>query len=277
MMEISDLKEKFTQELKETYTPAEIDSAFLVLDKHFRKEVCANTSLRKTYREELENAWMRLKKNEPLEYIIGEAIFFGRSFKVNSHVHVPRPESETMVQWVLEDFRTIMGPLDLLDIGTGSGVLPITLKMELPEVMVTAMDISEDALQVAGENAKRHNAKIELLNADLFQLDKLPRQFDIIVSNPPYILKHAQKDVQRKFLAHEPPVALYIEDSDPMVFNRKIAQLANNGLKEKGAVYVEINQFLESETSEVFQELGFKTACRKDVFGNPRTLKAYKE
>lgn len=136
------------------------------------------------------------------------------------------------------------------------------------------MDISKGALAVARENADRLEADIDFLNPDLFKLEELPEQFDLIVSNPPYILRHAQKDVQRKYLGHEPPVALYIEDEDPMVFNRKIAHLAKTGLKRNGAVFVEINQYLKSESEKVLQDLGFKTECRNDIFGNPRTLKA---
>lgn len=163
-----------------------------------------------------------------------------------------------------------------MDIGTGSGVLPISLKKEMPEVEVMAMDISEEALSIARENASRLKASVKFLKADLFALDDLPRKFDIIVSNPSYILKEAQKDVQRKILKYEPPIALYVEDSDPMIFNRKITQLAQRSLKPKGAVYLEINQYLKPQTEKLFHEMGFKSTCRRDVFGNPRTIKALK-
>ena len=276
-MELLEIKERFNQELKETHSPAEIDLALQTLtEKYFSKNSLENGHLDQAHQEIFRDALIKLKKNEPLEYIVGEVRFFGRIYKVNSNVHVPRPETETMVQWVLEDFNSNHENLSLLDIGTGAGVLPVTLKKELPDMSVTGIDISEKALEVAKKNGKRLDATIHFANADIFEMDALPRKFDIIVSNPPYILRHSQKDVQRKFLSHEPPVALYIKDSDPMVFNRKIAELAHNSLKEKGIVYLEINQFLEKETSKVFADLGFKTVCRKDIFGNPRTLKAFK-
>ncbi len=276
MMTLLETKKKFIHELKETYSLSEIDLAIQSLaEKHLHPH-SENIPLDVSRQEIFEDALRRLKKNEPLEYIIGEVRFFQRVFKVNSSVHVPRPETETMVQWILEDFNYREAAIDVLDIGTGAGVLPITLKKEMPNMSATGLDISEEALEVAEENASRLHAKVEFLNADVFEMEMLPRKFDIIASNPPYILKNSQRDVQRKFLAHEPPVALYVEDSDPMVFNRKIAQLASGNLKENGAVYLEINQFLEKETSQVFADLGFKTICRTDVFGNPRTLKGFK-
>lgn len=280
-MTLAELKEKFFEQLKVGYSSEEINSAFSALSSTYFREKSSDPGDSPLDDQQLKyfsSALRRLRENEPLEYILGEARFYGRLFKVNSEVHVPRPESETMVEWVLEDFRnpTVTGTT-LLDIGTGAGVLSITFAKEIPGISVTAMDISEGALVIARENADRLEASVEFLNTDVFKLEKLPKQFDLIVSNPPYILRHAQKDVQRKYLDHEPPVALYIEDDDPMIFNRKIAQLAKTGLKKNGAVFVEINQYLRKESEKVFQDLGFKTQCRNDIFGNPRTLQAFFE
>ena len=277
-MTLANVKERFFEELRDGYSSEEINLAFKALSDSYHQQkisISENDLLRDQHLEYFDSALQRLRKNEPLEYILGEARFFGRGFKVNSEVHVPRPESETMIEWVLEDLEKLTkSGTNILDIGSGSGVLAITLAKEIPGISVTAMDISKGALAVARENADRLEADIDFLNSDLFKLEELPEQFDLIVSNPPYILRHAQKDVQRKDLGHEPPVALYIEDEDPMVFNRKIAHLAKTGLKRNGAVFVEINQYLKSESEKVLQDLGFKTECRNDIFGNPRTLKA---
>jgi len=277
-MTLANVKERFFEELRDGYSSEEINLAFKALSDSYHQQkisISENDLLRDQHLEYFDSALQRLRKNEPLEYILGEARFFGRGFKVNSEVHVPRPESETMIEWVLEDLEKLTkSGTNILDIGSGSGVLAITLAKEIPGISVTAMDISKGALAVARENADRLEADIDFLNSDLFKFEELPEQFDLIVSNPPYILRHAQKDVQRKYLGHEPPVALYIEDEDPMVFNRKIAHLAKTGLKRNGAVFVEINQYLKSESEKVFQDLGFKTECRNDIFGNPRTLKA---
>ena len=276
-MTLANVKERFFEELRDGYSSEEINLAFKALSDSYHQQkisISENDLLRDQHLEYFDSALQRLRKNEPLEYILGEARFFGRGFKVNSEVHVPRPESETMIEWVLEDLEKLTkSGTNILDIGSGSGVLAITLAKEIPGISVTAMDISKGALAVARENADRLEADIDFLNSDLFKFEELPEQFDLIVSNPPYILRHAQKDVQRKYLGHEPPVALYIEDEDPMVFNRKIAHLAKTGLKRNGAVFVEINQYLKSESEKVFQDLGFKTECRNDIFGNPRTLK----
>src|SRR5690606_38572208 len=150
----------------------------------------------------------------PIQYIVGEVDFFVRPFKVTSNVHVPRPETETAVNWVKEDSSKLQeqknGTLSLLDIGTGCGLLPIILRKELP-LETTAVDLSEKALEVARENAALNNAEVEFLQGDVLRWEKLPKQFDIIVSNPPYVLEKAKKDVQRKILDYDPPVALYVK------------------------------------------------------------------
>ena len=285
MKKFKDLKDQFFTDLKDDYPENELESMFeLLVEKYLdvpqeidqQEEVV----LEEYQRNEFEDALSRLKENEPIQYILGEADFFGRLFKVNRHVHVPRPETETMVSWVKEDFMQLQqnkgSVVTLLDIGTGCGLLPITLGKELP-IDTTAVDISEEALELARENAESNQATVEFLQGDVLKWDKLPKQFDIIVSNPPYVLEKSKKDVQRKILDHEPPIALYVKDEDPMIFNRKIAELAKDNLAPNGLVYVEINKFLGAETAKVFAENGFKTEIRKDVFGNDRTVKAYRE
>lgn len=285
MRKLKDLKQQFYTDFNTEYPEYELESMFeLLVDKYLNvpeePEQQEEIVLQDFEEQDFDEAIFRLKKNEPIQYILGEAEFFGRTFKVNSNVHVPRPETETMVRWVKEDFMRLQqskgSVLTLLDIGTGCGLLPITLGKELP-IETTAVDLSEEALEVARENAELHNTKVEFLQGDVLKWDKLPKQFDIIVSNPPYVLERSKKDVQRKILDFEPPVALYVKDEDPMIFNRKIAELAKECLSPNGLVYVEINKFLGAETAKVFAENGFKTEIRKDVFGSPRTVKAYRE
>lgn len=285
MIKLQELEEQFYTDLKNEYPDAELDLMFnLLIDKYLevprsstgKEEVVVNDSQHEKFRQALS----RLKKNEPIQYILGQVDFFGRPFKVNSDVHVPRPETETMVKWVKEDFPELQkkkgGTLNLLDIGTGCGLLPITLGKELP-VETAAVDLSEKALQVARENAELNDARVEFMQGNVLEWEKLPKQFDIIVSNPPYVLERSRKDVQRKILDYEPAIALYVKDEDPMIFNRKIAELAKESLAPEGFVYVEINKYLGAETAKVFAENGFKTEIRKDVFGSDRTVKAYRE
>lgn len=285
MKKLENLKEQFYTDLKNEFPETELELMFnLLVEKYLNiprtEDKQEELVLDEAQQQKFEEALTRLKKNEPIQYILGEVDFFGRPFKVNSDVHVPRAETETMVKWVKEDFEALQkekgSTLTLLDIGTGCGLLPITLGKELP-LKTTAVDLSEKALEVARENAKINNAEVEFLQADVLKWEKLPRQFDIIVSNPPYVLEKSKKDVQRKILDYEPSVALYVKDEDPMVFNRKIAELAKESLAPNGLVYVEINTYMGAETAKVFAENGFKTEIRKDVFGNDRTVKAFRE
>lgn len=285
MRKMKNLEEQFFTELKSDYPEAELELMFnLLVEKYLNIPKAAggkeDVVVENFQQQEFEEAISRLKKNEPIQYILGEVEFFGRPFKVNSNVHVPRPETETMVKWVKEDFMKLQQEKDsvitLLDIGTGCGILPITLGKELP-VETTAVDLSEKALQVARENAELNYAEVEFIQGDVLNWDKLPKQFDIIVSNPPYVLEKSRKDVQRKILDYEPPVALYVKDEDPMLFNRKIAELAKESLATNGLVYVEINKYLGAETAKVFAEKGFNTEIRKDIFGSERTLKAWRK
>lgn len=285
MKKLKDLKEQFFTDLKDEFPESELESMFdLLVDKYLNvpeePEEQEEVEVEDFQEQDFEEAFTRLKKNEPIQYILGEAEFCGRRFKVNSHVHVPRPETETLVNWVKEDFMRLQqdkgSNLTLLDIGTGCGLLPITLGKDLP-IETTAVDLSEEALEVARENAELIHTEVEFIQADVLQWDKLPKQFDIIVSNPPYVLEKSKKDVQRKILDYEPAIALYVKDEDPMIFNRKIAELAKESLSPNGLVYVEINKYLGAETAKVFAENGFKTEIRKDVFGSDRTLKAYRE
>ena len=285
MKKFKDLKEEFFTNFNNEFPENELELMFdLLVNKYLNvpeeTEQQEDLVVEDFQQQEFEEAISRLKKNEPIQYILGEADFFGRTFKVNSNVHVPRPETETMVNWVKEDFMRLQqekgSALTLLDIGTGCGLLPITLSKELP-IDTTGVDLSEEALEVARENAALLDAEVEFIQGDALKWDKLPKQYDIIVSNPPYVLEKSKKDVQRKFLSYEPPVALYVKDEDPMIFNRKIAELAKESLSPNGLVYVEINKYLGAETAKVFAENGFKTEMRKDVFGSDRTVKAYRE
>lgn len=285
MLKLKNFEEQFLSELKNEYAEAELAFMFNLLAEKYLSMPKALDEQEKTVlddlqQQKLEDALSRLKKNEPIQYILGETVFMGRKFRVNSHVHVPRPETETLINWAKEDYprlqQKIGSPISLLDIGTGCGLIPITLSKEL-SIKTTAVDLSEEALEVARENAKLNNATVELIQADVLKWDKLPKQFDIIVSNPPYVLEKSKKDVQRKILDHEPSIALYVKDEDPMIFNRKIAELARESLSPKGIVYVEINKYLAEETAKVFSENGFKSEVRKDIFGSDRTVKAFRE
>lgn len=228
--------------------------------------------------KKFEDALLRLLKHEPIQYIIGETEFFGLKFKVNKNVLIPRPETEELVDWILKDLKSSgKKELSILDIGTGSGCIAISLAKELPNARVSAMDISDGALQIASSNAKMNNVEIDFILQDILKTTELPEKYDLIVSNPPYVRELEKKEMQRNVLENEPEMALYVKDLEPLIFYQKITKLAETGLKQGGSLYFEINQYLGKETAEILSSSGFKSFSGKDIFGNDRMLKGTKD
>ena len=221
-----------------------------------------------------QSALERLQQQEPIQYILGYTEFFGLKIKVDSNVLIPRPETEELVQWVLDDYLTKNPKLSLIDLGTGSGCIPVALSHHLPEAKIKAIDVSKEALSLAAINSEENNVTIEFIETDLLNIDQVP-EVDVIVSNPPYV-KHDEKETMKaNVLDNEPHVALFVYDDDPLIFYRKITELAKQQ-ENLPVVYVEVSQYLANETRELFLEAGFKNVqIRKDFRGNDRMLKAY--
>ena len=226
----------------------------------------------------LEEIIIRLQNGEPVQYVLGEADFAGRTFHVEPGVLIPRPETAELCQWVEEDASSLEAdaPKQILDICTGSGCIAITLGLTIPNSEVTGWDISEDALRIAQGNVemlKVGNVRIEY--QDALMLPKAAEAADIIVSNPPYICEKEKADMEKNVLEHEPSIALFVPDEDPLKFYRAIAEYASSALKSGGALYFEINPIYEKETREMLQSLGFKDIETKDdAFGKKRMMKA---
>ena len=199
--------------------------------------------------DELEQIAIRLERQEPVQYILGQADFCGRTFMVNEHVLIPRPETAELCQWILTTDAT-----HILDIGTGSGCIAITLAAEMPEAEVTAWDISEEALKVAEENAKRTDVHVKFEQVDILHLPSsilhLTSAFDLIVSNPPYICNKEREEMEVNVLEHEPHTALFVPNEDPLLFYRAIAQYGQTALKEGGWLYFEINPLYAESLQE---------------------------
>jgi release factor glutamine methyltransferase len=229
-------------------------------------------------KEKFESAIYRLSQHEPIQYIIGETEFFGLKFKVDKNVLIPRPETEELVQWILNDIKESRTPskLRILDIGTGSGCIAISLAKNLPNAEIFALDISEKALKTARENADSNKVKVNFIQADILNMEALTEKFDLIVSNPPYVREMEKAEMHRNVLENEPDLALYVKDTDPLIFYRKIAKLAEESLIKDGSLYFEINQYLANETKEILKNTGFKTELKKDIFGNYRMLRGSK-
>lgn len=224
--------------------------------------------------KEVEDILARLKQWEPLQYILQEAPFCGLSFHVKKGVLIPRPETEELVEWIVSDYQEA-GKVRILDIGTGSGCIPVTLAERLSEAEVASCDVSAEALKVAAVNVKRYGDKVTLFQADILQ-DELPDcQVDVLVSNPPYITDSERKDMEANVLDWEPELALFVPDTDPLRFYRRIARKGLDWLTEGGALYFEINRAYGAETVRMLEGCGYRDiVLRKDLSGNDRMIKA---
>ena len=225
----------------------------------------------------------RLLTGEPIQYVLGEAEFGGRTFHVEPGVLIPRPETYELCQWIMEERRGKKEErrnTSILDIGTGSGCIACTLAAELADAEVTAWDISDDALRIATENAKRTNVhvsfeKVDVLNTSLLNRERPATGLDIIVSNPPYICNKERATMERNVLEHEPELALFVPDDDPLLFYRTIARFAAKALNPSGALYFEINPLYVSEMQQMLSKEGFShTEIRNDQFGKQRFTKS---
>ena len=226
------------------------------------------------HRSVLNEMIRRLQKNEPIQYIIGIESFFGLTFEVNPNVLIPRPETQELVSWIIGDYQSDES-IRILDIGTGSGCIPISLAKQLSKAEVESWDISEGALEVASRNCERNGVKVLLRQKDILKAAPEGDLYDVIVSNPPYITNKEKTDMEANVLDWEPSLALFVPDEDPLLFYRKIAQLGCDMLKERGSLYFEINRAYGEETILMLKELGYaQIELKKDSWGNDRMIKA---
>ena len=223
----------------------------------------------------------RLRNHEPIQYILGETEFFGMPIIVNKQVLIPRPETEELVSWIIDDVDK--KETTILDIGTGSGCIAISLAKKLNSAVVSAIDISNKAIEVAKKNALINNVNLEFSRVDVLNFedklvlqDKWKSKFDIIVSNPPYVRMQEKKLMQLNVVDHEPDIALFVEDDDPLLFYRKISQLSKQYLRQNGTLYLEINEYLGLEMEKMLNKAGFKNVVlKKDMFGKNRMIKCW--
>ena len=235
-----------------------------------------DTQLSADCQTELQKIAKRLLQGEPIQYILGQAEFCGRTFVVNEHVLIPRPETAELCQWIIA-----AGAAHILDIGTGSGCIAITLAAEMPEAEVTAWDISEEALKVAKENAKRTNVHVSFEKVDVLHLPSAIRHqtpaYDLIVSNPPYICNKERSKMEANVLEFEPHTALFVPDDDPLLFYRAIAQYGQTALKDGGWLYFEINPLYAEPLREMLSKMSYRDIeIKEDQFGKQRMIKAKK-
>ncbi|WP_324719476.1 peptide chain release factor N(5)-glutamine methyltransferase [Salinimicrobium sp. HB62] len=279
-MKITAFKNHFFDTLAGEYSTEEIGSFFNILAEDYLSLTRLDIALRPDRElsekeiEVLTTALQRLKLHEPIQYITGHTEFFGLDLQVNRDVLIPRPETEELVEWMILDLTG--KKVEILDIGTGSGCIAIALAKNLPEAKVTAVDISPEALAVAKSNARKHEAGVNFLQLDILATQRFSQDFDVIVSNPPYVRELEKEHMQRNVLEHEPKTALYVKDEDPLLFYNKITTLAAENLPPGGKLFFEINQYLGKETETLLQKKNFQTTLKKDIFGAERMLKGVK-
>ena len=268
------LAQKIKQELSAFYEPREAESFLSII---FESKLGISKTQRligdpidisEEQKAEIEHIVSRLKNYEPIQYIIGETEFLGMRLKVNPSVLIPRPETEELVEIIANSCPQAK---DILDIGTGSGCIAIGLKHLLPSSQVYAIDISQQALKIARQNAKDNELFVAFVEQDILKTDNLDGEFDIIVSNPPYI-KHSEKaDMKPNVLNYEPHTALFVEDDNPLIFYKKIAFLAYERLRKNGYLYFEINREEANNIRDMLLQTGFiDVEIKKDIFGNNR-------
>jgi release factor glutamine methyltransferase len=283
-MLLREIKNIFHTELDQFYSKEEVDSFFYILIEHqldLKRFVLAtepNLVIAKKDQTPLFAALSRLKLLEPIQHITGTTHFMEMDFMVSKDVLIPRPETEELVRWIIEminiKFKIQNDALKILDIGTGSGCIAISLAKHLKDADVYALDVSELALAVAKTNASVNEVDITFLKDDVLDLESLNTTYDIIVSNPPYVRELEKSKMHKNVLAYEPSLALFVSDDYPLRFYKKITTLAEKHLKKKGTLYFEINQYLGKETKQLLRNYNFsEIELRTDMYGNERMLK----
>ncbi|WP_405382438.1 peptide chain release factor N(5)-glutamine methyltransferase [Maribacter sp. LLG6340-A2] len=280
-MLLREIKNIFHVELNPIYGKDEVASFFYVLIEHYFKlerfvlAIQPNLVIDKNKETILFHALAELKQEKPIQYITGVAHFMDLEFKVNEHVLIPRPETEELVRWILDDIADVGKSIKILDMGTGSGCIPISLAKHLPNAYITALDISPQALSIAKENAETLGVQVDFREADMLGSQGEGEQsYDVIVSNPPYVRELEKTNMRNNVLNNEPGLALFVPDENPLKFYKAIVDFATKQLHKNGSLYLEINQYLGEETKQLLYKSNFNTVeLRKDLYGNDRMLK----
>jgi release factor glutamine methyltransferase len=287
-MKIKQYRTQFIETLTSLYGEDEAESFFYLILEEKQKLKRIDLALQPdlVFSEEEINVWNtlleQLKLEIPIQYLLGKTSFYGLDFEVNSNVLIPRPETEELVDWIIrsqkskvasQNFEDQNQKISILDIGTGSGCIAISLAKNIPNAQVFALDVSESALATAKKNAILNEVNITFLHQSILETEDLEQEFDIIVSNPPYVRNLEKEEIKKNVLDNEPHLALFVADNDALIFYKKIAQLAQINLSTSGELYFEINQYLGKEMVELLENLGFRNIeLKKDIYDNDRMI-----
>ncbi|WP_369769748.1 peptide chain release factor N(5)-glutamine methyltransferase [Flavobacterium sp. WC2416] len=282
-MKIKQYRDQFIQALTPIHGEDEAESFFYLIleDKNQLKRIDLALQPDLVFTNEEILVWNsfleQLKLEIPVQYLLGKTSFYGLDFEVNENVLIPRSETEELVEWIIETQNSKLKTqkLRILDIGTGSGCIAISLAKNIPDAQVFAIDVSEKALATAKKNAIENNVDVTFIHQNILETEDLGQQFDIIVSNPPYVRNLEKLEIKKNVLDNEPHLALFVDDTDALIFYKKIAELAQKNLTQNGLLFFEINQYLGKEMIDLLQEMTFKNSeLRKDIYGNDRMTKS---
>ena len=279
-MSLQDTKQAIKHQLSSLYDALEMNSMINILIEEvtgwdaLHQNIHKNDALDQSQTEQLEYYVKQLLTGKPLQYIIEKAWFMGKVYFVNEAVLIPRPETEELVEWIIEYAQIINKPLSMIDIGTGSGCIPISLKLAIPNAKLTAIDISKEALAIAQKNAASYHTDIEWIEQDILQTKQLKDQYDIIISNPPYIPLREKVAMQKQVADHEPEIALFVPDQFPLIFYSKIAHIGKSALKTNGQLFFEIHYDQGDAIIALLNEMGYHAELRQDIYGKDRMVRA---
>jgi len=279
-MTIADFKNKFKRDLSELYTDSETDFLYSVFVEkilglnQIQQRMMSDQKLSDVNENQFQNILSELKTGKPYQHILGETEFYGMTFFVNENVLIPRPETEELLEMAIQKIQSsdfdVQG-LKILDIGTGSGVIPLVLKKHFPEANISSIDFSERALEIAKKNAEFHQLEVNFIRADYLNFD-LNENYDVIISNPPYIGIEEEKEIEDSVKGFEPTMALFSPTSDALIFYKKIAEDSIKHLNKNGFLFLEINQKLGDETLELYQNIFSNAELIKDLSENNRFI-----
>ena len=278
-MKLKDLKIDFITKLSVTYQKEEVLSFFKILCEEYlnitptKLLLVGEELINKEQLDMFSKVIIRLLNEEPIQYILNTTSFYGLDFICTPSVLIPRPETEELVDWILKSEKN---KISILDIGTGTGCIPISLAKNNTDYTVSALDISDAGLELAKDNAQKNEVDISFISADIFSYTS-DKKYDLIVSNPPYVRNLEKIKIQNNVLNFEPPLALFVDNDDPLVFYRAILEFAKSNLSEKGSVYFEINENLFNEMESLLASYRFsEIELKKDVFGKYRFIRGLK-
>ncbi len=281
-MKIKELQNIFHEQLDGFYEKEEVDSFFFMLINQFyevtRIQLAMHPDLVISNSGKIIESLELLKQQKPIQYIIGSTEFYGLEFNVNEHVLIPRPETEELVDWIVSEFIAKKKSLRILDIGTGSGCIAISLAKNFSNAKIYALDISIEALEVAKGNAELNAVDVEFLELDILKTESIrDLEFDVIVSNPPYVREKEKEKMKPNVLDNEPHLALFVKDENPLLFYNAITQFAYQNFKDNGVLFFEINEFLGSNMIDLLKKNHFKSIeLRQDIFKKHRMIKGVK-